>query len=77
MTEKEFYETYKHPERVKVFNTTRVRCECGRVLLLKGIRRHERQAFHMAYLIKKLQKKINIKKFYFIEINKDTTHNIL
>jgi len=28
-------------------------------------------------LLKKLQKKINIKKFYFIEINKDTTHNIL
>tara|TARA_R110000772_G_scaffold20998_2_gene58106 strand:- start:1646 stop:1837 length:192 start_codon:yes stop_codon:yes gene_type:complete len=53
MTEKEFYETYKHPERVKVFNITRVRCECGRVVLLKGIRRHEKQGPHLAYLDKK------------------------
>ena len=47
MTEKEFYEKFKHPERVKVFNITRVRCECGRVVLLKGIRRHEKTASHM------------------------------
>ena len=53
MTEKEFYETYKHPERVKMFNITRVRCECGRVVLLKNIRRHEKQAPHLAYLEKK------------------------
>ena len=53
MTEKEFYETYLHPERVKVFNITRVRCECGRVVLLKGIRRHERQGAHKIYLMKK------------------------
>lgn len=46
MTEKEFYEKIKHPERVKVFNITRIRCECGRVVLLKGIRRHEKTASH-------------------------------
>ncbi len=53
MTEKEFYETYKMPERAKMVSITRVRCECGRVVNLNNIRRHEKSAPHLKYLEKK------------------------
>lgn len=56
LTEK-IYEKYTPPERAKQYRawyeTAKCKCECGRVLLLKGVSRHERQKFHLAYLIKK------------------------
>ena len=52
ITEKEFYEKYDIKERVKLFNTIKCKCSCGRVVLLKGIRRHEKTAPHLNYVEK-------------------------
>lgn len=35
------------------YSTANCKCDCGRVVNLKGIRRHERQAPHLFYLEKK------------------------
>jgi hypothetical protein len=56
LTEK-IYEKYSTPERAKVYHawyrTAKCKCECGRVVNLNNIRRHEKQAPHLAYLEKK------------------------
>ena len=56
LTEK-IYEKYSMPERAEVFrawySTAKCKCECGRVVNLKGIRRHEKQNIHLVYLEKK------------------------
>lgn len=56
LTEK-IYEKYSMPERAKIYrewySTAKCKCECGCVILLKDIYRHERQLFHLAYLEKK------------------------
>ena len=46
ITEKEFYEKYEFKERVKLFNIIKCKCSCGSVVLLRGIRRHERTKIH-------------------------------
>ena len=46
ITEKEFYEKYDFKERVKLFNIIKCKCSCGSVVLLRGIRRHERTKIH-------------------------------
>ena len=45
-TEKEFYEKYYMPERVKLIQTIKCKCSCRSVVLLRGIRRHERTKIH-------------------------------
>ena len=55
MTEKEFYEKYDIKERVKLIQTIKCKCSCGRVVLLKNIIRHEKQGPHLAYLEKSAQ----------------------
>lgn len=48
MTEKEFYEKYDIKERVKLIQTIKCKCSCGRVVLLRNIRRHEKSKCHSA-----------------------------
>ena len=56
LTEKT-YEKFTMPEKAKQYrawyNIAKCKCECGRVVNLKGIRQHEKTAPHKIYLEKK------------------------
>ena len=54
ITEKEFYEKYDIKERVKLIQTIKCKCECGRVVSLKNITRHRKQAPHLIFLEKNI-----------------------